>query len=73
MNITKRSVDALELRAQRYIAWDAALSGFGVRVEASGRKTSFVGTDRVVFADNTRSDDMVFSRPRRPAPKRGGS
>lgn len=39
MNITKRSVDALELRAQRYIAWDAALSGFGVRVEASGRKT----------------------------------
>jgi hypothetical protein len=39
MNITKRSVAALELRAQRYIAWDAALSGFGVRVEASGRKT----------------------------------
>jgi Arm DNA-binding domain len=39
MRITKRTIDALGPRAQRYVAWDDALSGFGVRVEASGRKT----------------------------------
>lgn len=39
MKISKRSVDALQPRAQRYIAWDDSVTGFGVRVEPSGRKT----------------------------------
>jgi len=39
MKITKRSVDALAVTQRRYFAWDDTLPGFGVRVEASGRKT----------------------------------
>ncbi len=39
MKITKRSIDGLEPNRQRYIVWDDALPGFGVRVEAKGRKT----------------------------------
>ena len=40
MKITKRSVDALAVTDGRCFAWDETLPGFGVRVEASGRKTS---------------------------------
>ena len=39
MKITKRSVDALEPTSRRYVSWDDTLSGFGVRVTPSGRKT----------------------------------
>lgn len=39
MNLTKRTLDALASRAERYFVWDDTISGFGVRVEASGRKT----------------------------------
>lgn len=40
--ITKRSVDALDVRDKDYIAWDRDLAGFGVRVLASGRKVFVV-------------------------------
>ena len=40
--ITKRSVDALDVREKDYIVWDRDLAGFGVRVLASGRKVYVV-------------------------------
>ena len=40
--LTKRTVDAAELEAERYILWDSALKGFGLRVETSGTKTFLV-------------------------------
>jgi integrase len=39
MRLSKQSIDALQPRTERYIAWDDALAGFGIRVEGSGRKT----------------------------------
>ena len=42
--ITKRSVDALDVREKEYIAWDRDLAGFGVRVLKSGRKVYLVQT-----------------------------
>ena len=39
MRLSKRTVDALAPKDQRYTEWCDALPGFGVRVEASGRKT----------------------------------
>lgn len=39
MKISKRNVDALRPTGRRYTAWDEALPGFGVRVEAGGSKT----------------------------------
>lgn len=40
--LTKRSVEALEVSGSDYLVWDADLSGFGVRVFASGRKSYLV-------------------------------
>ncbi|MEH6647885.1 tyrosine-type recombinase/integrase [Sulfitobacter sp.] len=40
--LTKRSVEALEVSGSDYLVWDAELSGFGVRVFASGRKSYLV-------------------------------
>ena len=40
--LAKRTLDALEPTDARYTVWDAELKGFGVRVEASGRKTFVV-------------------------------
>jgi integrase len=37
--LTKRTVDAAKPGSQRYIVWDSELSGFGLRVEPTGRKT----------------------------------
>lgn len=42
--ITKRSVDALDVREKEYVAWDRDLAGFGVRVLKSGRKVYVVQT-----------------------------
>ncbi|WP_419909127.1 Arm DNA-binding domain-containing protein [Hoeflea sp.] len=39
MKLSKRNVSALPLRDGRYFVWDDELSGFGLRVEESGRKT----------------------------------
>ncbi|MCV0427696.1 MAG: tyrosine-type recombinase/integrase [Roseibium sp.] len=39
MKISKRSVDALALKGERYFVWDESLSGFGIRIGANGRKT----------------------------------
>ncbi|MBM3564281.1 MAG: site-specific integrase [Alphaproteobacteria bacterium] len=40
--LTKRTADAAEAEAERFIVWDSALKGFGLRVEASGTKTFLV-------------------------------
>jgi hypothetical protein len=37
--VTKRTVDALPARAKPYVAFDADVKGFGVRVMPSGAKT----------------------------------
>ncbi len=39
MKISKRSVDTLAPKGERYFVWDEALSGFGIRVGTNGRKT----------------------------------
>jgi len=41
VRLTKRTVDAALIGASRYQIWDSEVTGFGLRVEASGRK-SFV-------------------------------
>lgn len=40
--LTKRTVDAAAPEAERYILWDCALKGFGLRIEPSGTKTFLV-------------------------------
>ncbi len=40
--LTKRAIDKLAPAAARIIVWDAGLTGFGLRVERSGRKTFVV-------------------------------
>ena len=40
--MTKRSVEGLELHEKEYFVWDREISGFGVRVYPSGRKTYLV-------------------------------
>lgn len=43
--ITKRTVDALQVTGKDYVHWDGELTGFGVRVRATGAK-SFVAVYR---------------------------
>lgn len=40
--LTKRVVDAAQPEDERYVIWDSALKGLGLRVEASGTKTFLV-------------------------------
>ncbi len=40
--LTKRTVDAAQPAAERYILWDSELKGFGLRVETSGTKAFLV-------------------------------
>ena len=42
IRLTKRSVEKLESGAEDYFIWDSDLSGFGVRVMPSGRKSYLV-------------------------------
>jgi integrase len=42
IRLTKRSVEQLELAERDYFVWDCELSGFGVRVMPSGRKSYLV-------------------------------
>ncbi len=42
VKLTKRTVDASQPEAERYILWDNMLKGFGLRVEASGTKAFLV-------------------------------
>ncbi len=44
--ITKRTVDSLHRTGKEYVHWDGELTGFGVRVRASGSK-SFVAVYRI--------------------------
>jgi len=43
--ITKRTVDALQVTGKEYVHWDGELTGFGVRVRATGAK-SFIAVYR---------------------------
>lgn len=49
--ITKRMVDALRTTGKEYVQWDGELTGFGVRVRASGSK-SFVAVYRTGGRDS---------------------
>ena len=40
--LTKRVVEALRPKSERYVVWDSELKGFGVRVTPQGRKTYLV-------------------------------
>lgn len=42
VKLTKRSVEGLEVTGKDYFAWDSELTGFGVRVMKSGRKSYLV-------------------------------
>jgi|TARA_R110000868_G_scaffold353707_8_gene614922 integrase len=42
VKLTKTVVDAAEARSERYEVWDSELSGFGVRIAKSGRKTFII-------------------------------
>ena len=42
LRLNKRAIDALLPASKRTIYWDDELSGFGLRIEASGRKTFLV-------------------------------
>lgn len=42
MKLTKRSVDAMEIQDKDYLVWDADVTGFGVRVYPSGKKTYLI-------------------------------
>jgi len=50
--LTKRVVESLPAKAERFVVWDSELKGFGVRVSPQGRKTYVVryrttgGSDR---------------------------
>ena len=44
--LSKRVVDAALSKSERFIIWDSDLSGFGLRVEPTGRKT-FIARYRV--------------------------
>lgn len=37
--LTKRVVEALAPRDERYVVWDSDLKGFGVRISPQGRRT----------------------------------
>ncbi len=41
-HLTKTVIDATVARAARFILWDSKLSGFGIRIETTGRKTFIV-------------------------------
>jgi len=75
--ISKRTVDALEPAEREWIAWDDRLTGFGVRVYPSGRKSYIVNyragdggrrapNKRIVLG---RSDRLSADRARRMAQK----
>ena len=40
--LTKRTVDATEIRSKDYVLWDDELPGFGLRVFASGKRSYVV-------------------------------
>lgn len=42
IKLTKTVIDAAEVRAKRHDVWDSELSGFGLRVEATGLKTFII-------------------------------
>jgi hypothetical protein len=53
--ITKRLVDASEIREKDYVIWDDELPGFGLRVFASGKRSYVIqyhalGRSRQTFA-----------------------
>ncbi len=56
IKLTKTVIDSAEARDARYDIWDRDLSGFGLRVESTGRKT---------FIVRYRADDGGRNAPRR--------
>jgi Arm DNA-binding domain len=61
LRLTKRSVDAAVSLPTRYELWDSELAGFGLRVEASGKKT-FIVRYRVGGGRNATRRKMTIGR-----------
>ena len=59
--LTKRTVDASAADSVRYIVWDSDLTGFGLRVEPSGRKT-FIARYRAGGGRNGRLRQALVGR-----------
>lgn len=63
--LTKRVVEALAPKSDRYVVWDSELKGFGVRVTPQGRKTYLVryrttgGADRRLNAQAPTSVEVI--------------
>ena len=62
IGISKRAVDALEPGETAWIAWDDRLTGFGVRVYPSGRKSYIVAYRAGDGGRNAPSKRMVLGR-----------
>ncbi len=59
MKLTKRAVDALKPAEARFVAWDSEISGFGLRVSPTGRK-SYVFRYRASGGRSGRSREPVI-------------
>ncbi|MBL1436718.1 MAG: integrase arm-type DNA-binding domain-containing protein [Rhodobacteraceae bacterium] len=59
MKLTKRAVDALKPAEARFMAWDSEISGFGLRVSPTGRK-SYVFRYRASGGRTGRSREPVI-------------
>lgn len=49
--LTKRVIENLPAKAERYVVWDSELKGFGVRISPQGRKTYLVRYRTIGRAD----------------------
>jgi uridine phosphorylase len=59
--ITKRVVDATEVRAKDYVVWDDELPGFGIRVFASG-----IGSGTTSISASRSGTELVVAASARP-------
>jgi hypothetical protein len=56
--LTKRTVNATEIRSSDHIIWDEDLPGFGLRIFASGKR-SYVILKSVLSPDNAGADEQA--------------
>lgn len=71
--ITKRVVDAAQVREKDYVIWDEELLGFGLRVFASGKRSYIINTGQPAARLATPSASTGFGRPRQHDRKRRSS
>jgi integrase len=62
VKLSKRTIESLSPEAKRYVAWDEAKKGFGVRVEVSGLKSFIVRYRAAGGGRNAPAREMVIGR-----------